>query len=179
MGTKLALLRPGLTPAFPRQPAGWFQSGGPPTRKDDPLPKSGCPSSARAAREDPGGPQSAPGWAAPSSFSSKLLPGRRGPRAGGPATGAKLRKGPATTGRPRPRPWAPPPASGGGGAAQLPERRAVFGVTGVPARGHGKAAALRAQARQVRLAVAARAAAAGEGGGALQLPQLSDCEERR
>ena len=124
-------------------------------------------------------------WA-PRSFPPELVPG--GGRlwvlsrlsTGSTATGAKLRKGRDFADRgPAPRPPRPFfPASGGGGAARwLPWRHAVFVTRGVPARRHrhGEPAAV----GSVHLAVATRAAASGEGGGAFQELQLSDREERR
>ena len=69
------------------------------------------------------------------------------------------------------------PSGGGGAARWLPWRHAVFVTRGVPARRHrhGEPAAV----GSVHLAVATRAAASGEGGGAFQELQLSDREERR
>uniref|UniRef100_A0A8C4LJU2 Probable inactive peptidyl-prolyl cis-trans isomerase-like 6 n=1 Tax=Equus asinus asinus TaxID=83772 RepID=A0A8C4LJU2_EQUAS len=80
--------------------------------------------------------------------------------------------------RPHPSPRLLSPANGGGGAARLPWRRAAFVLGGVPGRRHGWPTAVPAEVGPVLLAVAARASAAGEGGGALQKRQLSDREER-
>lgn len=94
---------------------------------------------------------------------------------GSPATGAKLREDPAVAAGPL---ASFLPAGDGGGAARLPRRRAVFVLGAVPQRRHGEPEAVPAKVGPVPLAVAVRAAAAGEGGGALQKLQLSDCEER-
>lgn len=134
---------------------------------------------ARAGGETGGGTRGAGSC----TFSPKLVTGGGRPRVlsrlfpGSLATGSKLRKSRAFAALLAPRP-APRPLlldGGGGGAARLPRRRALFVVGGVFARRHGEHTAI----GPVQLAVAARAAAAGEGSGALQKFQLSDCEERR
>lgn len=62
----------------------------------------------------------------------------------------------------------PPPQERRGGASRLSWRHTAFVLRVVPKRSHGGTADLRAEANLRPLAVAARAAAASEGGGALQ-----------
>lgn len=155
------------------------------------------PAPARPGRpRPPSARRSGPG---PGSDSAGSRPAPRGPRATGrtptrkgdlprnqalPAGEGRARrpnnrsKVERRQGRRRRPPRVLPPSWGRRRSRAVARRRAVFVLRAVPQRRHGQPEAVPAQVGPVPLAVAARAAAAGEGGGALQKLQLSGGEER-